>query len=152
MMTAKQSSSYYEDKMYNGLSTEDKKSLFLLALKELDGNITKACEVAGVSSRQTFYNWMESDDDFKVAVRSIELEVKDVLLDQAEHVVRYWLLKADKDMAKWLLGRLGRNRGYGNKIDVGMIGEGFKGLEYPAEPQDLATWERAQQADSAPTV
>lgn len=138
--------------MYNGLSTDDKKSLFLLALKELDGNITKACDVAGVSSRQTFYNWMESDDDFKVAVRAIELEVKDVLLDQAEHVVRYWLLKADKDMAKWLLSRLGRGRGYGNKIDVGMIGDGFKGMTYPDEPKDLEAWEQAQHTDSTPTV
>ena len=137
--------------MYNGLTTDEKKSLFLLALKELDGNISKACEVAGVSSRQTFYNWMENDEDFKVAVRSIELEVKDVLLDQAEHVVRFWLLKADKDMAKWLLGRLGRARGYGNKIDVG-VGSGFDGLVYPSESPDLAAWEASQAIQAPETV
>ena len=127
------------------LTTEERKSLFLLALKQLNGNVSKACETTGVHSRQTFYNWIESDEEFRLAVRAIELEVKDVLLDQAEQVVRYWLLKADKDMAKWLLGRLGRSRGYGNKIDVGVQTDGFKGLVYPDDPNDLALWEQSKQ-------
>lgn len=130
--------------MYNGLSTDEKKSLFLIALKELGGNVTKACEVAGVSSRQTFYNWMENDELFRAAVRAIQLEVADMMLDVAEDVLKFHLARLDKDMAKWVLGKLGKQRGYGTVVEVEHTGDAFKNLQYPAEPDSLEAWEAAQ--------
>lgn len=130
---------------YNGLSTDEKKSLFLIALKELAGNITKACEIAGVSSRQTFYNWMETDELFKAAVRAIQLEVADMMLDVAEDVLKFHLARLDKDMAKWVLGKLGKQRGYGTKVEVEHTGDAFKSLTFPEEPQSLEDWEQAQE-------
>lgn len=129
---------------YNGLSTDEKKSLFLIALQATAGNVTKACESTGVSSRQTFYNWMESDEAFKVAVRAIQLEVADQMLDVAEDVLKFHLLRLDKDMAKWVLSRLGRSRGYGNKVELEHTGDGFKGLTFPEEPTSIEDWEAKQ--------
>lgn len=133
----------------NGLSTDDRKSLFLLGLKELGGNISKACEVAGLSSRQTYYNWMNSDEDFANAVKTVQLDVSEALLDEAEEVVKFWLKRLDKDTAKWLLAKLGKSRGYGTKVEVEHTGEAFKNLEYPDEPS-LSDWGKAAQPVEKP--
>jgi hypothetical protein len=134
---------------YNGLSTDEKKSLFLIALKELAGNVTKSCEVAGVSSRQTFYNWMETDETFRAAVRAIQLEVADMMLDVAEDVLKFHLSRLDKDMAKWVLSKLGTKRGYGTKVEVEHTGDAFKGLTFPEEPASLEQWEAATEKEES---
>jgi hypothetical protein len=128
---------------YTGLNTDEKKSLFLIALKELHGNVTKSCEIAGVSSRQTFYNWMENDELFRAAVKAIQLEVADMMLDVAEDVLKFHLARLDKDMAKWVLGKLGKQRGYGTKVEVEHTGDAFKGLTFPEEPESLEKWEQS---------
>jgi hypothetical protein len=128
----------------NGLNTDEKKALFLIALKELQGNVTRSCEVAGVSSRQTFYNWLETDEQFKFAVRAIQLEVSEMMLDVAEDVLKFHLTRLDKDMAKWVLSKLGKNRGYGTKVEVEHTGDAFKGLTFPQEPASLEEWEAKQ--------
>jgi len=130
---------------YTGLNTDEKKSLFLLALKEFGGNVTRSCEVAGVSSRQTFYNWMEHDELFNAAVKAIQLEVADMMLDVAEDVLKFHLARLDKDMAKWVLGKLGKQRGYGTKVEVEHTGDAFKGLSFPEEPATLEEWEAKEQ-------
>jgi hypothetical protein len=128
---------------YTGLNTDEKKSLFLIALKELGGNVTKSCEIAGVSSRQTFYNWMEHDEQFALAVKAIQLEVADMMLDVAEDVLKFHLTRLDKDIAKWVLSKLGKQRGYGTKVEVEHTGDAFKGLTFPEEPESLEKWEQA---------
>jgi hypothetical protein len=125
-----------------GLNTDDKKALFLLALKELNGNISEACKVARISSRQTYYNWLESDDEFKIAARSIQLDVTESILDEAEEVVRFWLKRMDKQAAQWLLKQLGKKRGYGNRMEVEVSPDAFRGLEFPDEPSDVEAWEQ----------
>jgi len=130
---------------YTGLNTDEKKSLFLIALKELGGNVTKSCEIAGVSSRQTFYNWMEHDELFAAAVKAIQLEVADMMLDVAEDVLKFHLTRLDKDIAKWVLSKLGKQRGYGTKVEVEHTGDAFKGLTFPDEPTSLEEWEAKEQ-------
>lgn len=123
------------------LSTDDKKAIFLVALKELDGNVAKSCQVATIASRQTFYNWMETDETFAMAVRAIQLEVDDQVLDVAEEVLRFWLTKKlDKDVAKWILGKKGRARGYGNRLELEAVGNAFKDLVFPDDPATLSEW------------
>ena len=127
----------------NGMSTEDNKAVFLIVLRELGGNVSKACQHVAVS-RQTFYNWRDGDDQFSLAVKEIQLNVTEELLDTAEETIKFWLTRMDKDTAKWLLGRLGRSRGYGNKVEMEHTGDAFKGLEYPEEPKNVADWEKQQ--------
>ena len=122
------------------LSPDEKKSLFLLAMKELEGNVTAACQIAQIASRQTFYNWMEMDEEFAFQVKCIQLEVSEEMLDQAEGAIRFWLNRLDKQTAQWILKQLGKGRGYGNKVEVEHTGDAFKGLEYPDEPTDVAVW------------
>lgn len=117
-----------------------------MAIKELDGNVTRAAEAAKIS-RATFYNWMDDDELFHMAVRAIQLEVDDRMLDDAEEVIKFWLTrKLDKEVAKWVLGKKGRARGYGNRIEVEAVGAGFKGLEYPTEPATVGDWAGATKA------
>jgi hypothetical protein len=124
------------------LSTDDKKSILLLALKELHGNVTRSVEAAQIS-RATYYNWLDQDEGFRAAVRAIQLEVDDQVLDQAEEVIRFWLTrKIDKDVAKWVLGKKGAGRGYGTKVVVEHQGEAFKDLTYPEEPETLTEWSK----------
>lgn len=130
------------------LSTDEKKSLFLLALKELEGNISEACKVAQIGSRQTFYTWMDADDEFAFQVKSIQLDVSETLLDEAEGVIRFWIKRLDKQTAQWLLKQLGKRRGYGNKVEVEHTGDAFKDLDYPDEPTSVDEWEDKMVAEA----
>lgn len=128
--------------MKDGLSTDDRKAVFLVALKELDGNLTKACEASSVS-RQCYYNWMDKDEEFATAVKMTQLKVTEEMLDEAEEVIKFAVKRGDREVAKWVLGRLGKQRGYGSKVEVEhSAGQGFKGLEFPDEPQSLQDWEK----------
>ena len=123
------------------LSTDDKKAIFLVAVRELDGNVSRACEAATIS-RTTFYNWLDDDETFAVAVRTIQLELDDQVLDDAEEVIKVWLRhKLDKDVAKWILSKKGTSRGYGNKVTVEHQGDAFRGMSYPAEPESVEAWQ-----------
>jgi len=130
-----------------GLSTDDRKSIFLVALKELDGNISAASKAADVA-RQTYYNWADSDEEFKLAVRAIQLDVTEQMLDEAEEVVKFALKRNDREVAKWVLSRLGKHRGYGTKVEVEHHGDGFKGLEFPDEPATVDEWNAKNAGES----
>lgn len=127
--------------MSSGLSTDERKSIFLVALKELDGNITRASQAANVA-RQTYYNWMDDDEEFHKNVMALQLNVTESLLDEAEQVVKNAVLSGDREVAKWVLGRLGKQRGYGTKVEVDHHVEGFKGLQFPDEPKSMEEWNK----------
>lgn len=127
--------------MGTGLTTDDRKSIFLVALKELDGNITKASAAAQVA-RQTYYNWLDGDEDFANNVKAIQLNVTDSLLDEAEQVIKNAVMSGDREVAKWVLGRLGKQRGYGTKVEVDHHVDGFRGLQFPDEPTTVDQWDK----------
>lgn len=122
------------------MTADDRKALFLIALRELGGNISKACQSIGVT-RQCFYNWQKNDEQFSLAVKEIQFHVTEELLDQAEETIKFWLTRLDKDTAKWLLSRLGSKRGYGTKVELEHTGDAFKGLEFPDAPTDVDEWQ-----------
>jgi len=128
----------------NGLSTDDRKSIFLMVLKEMDGNITRACEAAGIS-RQSYYNWFNDDDEFQTSVKMVQLNVTDEMLDEAESVVKFAVKRGDREVAKWVLSRLGKHRGYGAKVEIQATGEAFRGLEFPDEPLSMDEWAKRQE-------
>ncbi|OHA88037.1 MAG: hypothetical protein A2741_00045 [Candidatus Zambryskibacteria bacterium RIFCSPHIGHO2_01_FULL_43_27] len=79
--------------------TIEKKSKFLHAYQKTMGNITAACYYAGIKSTKTFYNWCETDRDFKEAAdTTLEMRkdyVQDLLMAQIAKgkgtFIRYFL-------------------------------------------------------------
>jgi len=122
------------------MDTNDKKALFLISFKCLDGNVTRACEAAQIS-RQTYYNWKEEDEEFAAVIKELEVEVTEGMLDRAEEVMRHWLDRMDRETAKWVLAKKGAGRGYGAKVTVEHTGDAFKGNTYPDEPDTVEAWE-----------
>jgi hypothetical protein len=66
-----------QDRMLNLASqqarTLKKKLRFLdVFADQAHGMITVACHLAGIKSRKTFYNWMETDPDFKQAIENMD--------------------------------------------------------------------------------
>lgn len=124
------------------LSTGERKTLFLIALRSFRGNVTKACHAIQLA-RQTYYNWIEEDEDFQVQAKLIALECTEELMDEAEDVMRFALKdpRESTGAAKWLLSKLGKARGYGNKVTIEHQGDSFKGNEYPDAPESVDDWE-----------
>ena len=97
----------------NKYTTEQRKIIFLEALKKNLNVITAACEASGVS-RARYYEWMKIDPDFKAKVE----EVNDIQFD----FVETQLLKKIKDGSEtsiiFFLKTKGRRRGYGDNLDI----------------------------------
>jgi len=84
--------------------TIDNKARFLKVFRKKMGIITLTCEEIGIE-RQTYYNWMEKDDEFKVKVKEIlNIQcgiVEDILLGLItkgkESSVQFYLRKKHPD-------------------------------------------------------
>lgn len=67
--------------------TDERKKRLLTALKETRGIVSVACTRAGVA-RRTFYQWLDSDEDFERSVEDVNEEAIDFaeskLLDNIE--------------------------------------------------------------------
>ena len=88
--------------------TLDKKHLFLVAYERNNGNITWSCEDAGIESRKTFYNWCNTDPEFKKAIESTDQVKRGVVEDMMVvkilkghgRTIRWWLSKYHPDYKK----------------------------------------------------
>jgi hypothetical protein len=92
-----------------------KKTSMLEALRNTLGNVTMACKVTNIT-RQTHYEWMHTDPDYKTEVESI--------LDEQGDFVENKLLQAIKDgdttaIIFYCKTKL-KNRGYTEKQEVDM--------------------------------
>lgn len=65
------------------LTNLTKKEHFLRSYAETLGHISNACQTVKIS-RQTYYNWLEDDPDFKQAIDNID----DSFIDLAESALR----------------------------------------------------------------
>ena len=98
----------------------DKKEKFLKQLSSNLGNVSKACKLLNIS-RQTFYRWKESDEQFKEDCDNVSEE----LLDMAEHS----LLSEIKDSESkghttayiFFLKTRGKSRGYIEKQEIELV-------------------------------
>lgn len=99
-------------------------------IRKSGGNLTQAATLLQVS-RQTVHNWMNDDEDFKNIVKDSRLRVFDRCLDVAYVVAvgvpHYdaktgemigWREKPDAGMLRYLLSTLGRDEGFGEKVNV----------------------------------
>lgn len=96
------------------VSTKKKKKLFLTALSKRMLNVSKACEVIGIS-RNTAYRWRDKDDTFKKEWDSIA----EAFFDDIETVMfSKATIEKDTTMLIWLSKTKMKNRGYVEKTEV----------------------------------
>ena len=92
---------------------EEKKRIILYALKLTRGNISKACDMIGVS-RMPFYEYMSDDQAFQDVVKDIKFSrveyVEDKLMNRID---------AGSDTAIiYFLNCQGKEQGWGNSVKV----------------------------------
>lgn len=99
------------------VSTRLKKKDFIKAMGEVMGNITLACRAVGIK-RQTYYNWIEKDEDFRKACDSINEES----IDFVENKLFSRINDNDTTAIIFYLKTKGRSRGYIEKQEMEFSG------------------------------
>jgi len=93
--------------------TDNKKEQMLEALEKSLGIVSTACKMVDIS-RQTHYDWIKKDEDYKKAVDSIQ----DSVLDFAESHL-YKLVKEGNPAATiFFLKTKGKKRGYIERQEI----------------------------------
>ena len=130
-----------------------KQKLFISVLVQVNGNISKACSIAG-QSRQTYYNWLEDEDQtFADTIAVIQFEAVERRIDLAEEKLDDRLHIGSGPDVRFVLKTLGAKRGYGKKSEVTISpGEGFKDMEWPDETPDLEQWEAERDKHMPPAT
>ena len=89
------------------------KKTMLDALERSLGIVSTACEKAGIS-RQTHYNWMKDDPEYKEAVRAIEERT----IDFAESHLHALIKDKNPAATIFFLKTKGKNRGYIERQEI----------------------------------
>jgi len=85
----------------------------LEALKKSLGIVTKAVEMVGID-RQTHYNWLKDDADYKAKVEALD----DVVLDFAESKLHQSINNGSDTATIFFLKTKGKKRGYIEKQEI----------------------------------
>ena len=85
----------------------------LNALERSLGIVTSACKALGLS-RQTHYNWMKDDPEYKSAVESIE----DMAIDFAESQLHQQIQNGEVSSTIFFLKTKGKKRGYVERQEI----------------------------------
>jgi len=97
------------------------KKALLEALEKSLGIVTTACKIVGIS-RQTFYTYVQDDEDFAKAVKDID----DIVLDFAESQLHKQIRDNNTASTIFYLKTKGKRRGYIERQEVtGADGEGL---------------------------
>lgn len=96
---------------------DTQKQAMVQALERSLGIVTTACRAVGIS-RQTHYNWMKSDDDYRE--RCDELE--NVALDFAESQLHAQIKSGVPSSTIFYLKTKGKGRGYIEKQQIEIEG------------------------------
>lgn len=80
---------------------------FIEAFRQTLGNISMACDRAGIA-RATYYNWMAEDKEFNIQVRDTE----ERNLDFAESQLLKGIKNENATLLIFYLKTKGKNRGY----------------------------------------
>ena len=99
------------------------KEAFIIAYKENFGNITIACDAAGVS-RASYNVWLKNDAEF--SRKLAEIEPEEIMLDFGEHKLMERIAKGDTLATMFLLKTKGKRRGYIERQEVAHEGDVVK--------------------------
>jgi hypothetical protein len=89
------------------------KKAMVQALEKALGIVTQACKVVGIS-RQTHYNWMEADAEYKAAVAELSV----VALDFAESKLHKLIDQGNPAATIFYLKTKGKERGYVERQEI----------------------------------
>ncbi len=110
---------------------------FEAACIKAKGNMTKVAEMFGVSRVSVFY-WCKQNPKFMQCIEDQRGRALDVYLNTADLVARGipkldkdkkligWKVPPDSNMLRYLIGKLGINEGFGEKMDITSNGESIK--------------------------
>ena len=123
----------------------ERQMLFISVLKQVNGNISKACSIAG-QSRQTYYDWLDHENTaFAETIAEIQFEAVERRIDLAEEKLDQRLDLGSGPDVRFVLKTLGAKRGYGSKSEVTVNpGAGFKDMEWPDETPDIDQWKETR--------
>lgn len=93
--------------------TQEHKTAMLKALEANLGIVTQSCSAVGIS-RQTHYNWLKDDKDYKKAVDELE----NVALDYAEGKLHSQITKENPTAIIFYLKTKGKKRGYIERQEI----------------------------------
>tara|TARA_E500000318_G_scaffold111088_2_gene128433 strand:- start:575 stop:937 length:363 start_codon:yes stop_codon:yes gene_type:complete len=110
--------------------TEKGKLAMLEALEKTLGVVTTACKLVGIS-RESHYNWLEADEAYYDAVKSID----NVAIDFAESNLHKQIKKGSTSATIFYLKTKGKNRGYIEKQELDVSGE-FKPINITLQIDD----------------
>lgn len=98
-----------------------KKKLFLDNFVSKLNNISATCKHIGVS-RQTYYDWINSDPDFKAEVDDLQEVIKDMI---ESAMFQKAIVQQDTSMLIWLSKTKLKDRGYVEKQEHEHTGNPF---------------------------
>ena len=89
-----------KDELFNLDNIDTKKERFLEVYKspESGGNVSTVCSAVGIS-RQTYYNWLDSDEKFGKEMYELKMEKCD---DMEQQLYQRGYEKSDKALIFWL--------------------------------------------------
>jgi hypothetical protein len=93
------------------------KKEFLSKLFEHVGNVSKACESAGVP-RVTYYYWRSKDAAFSKEADKVKEAARQSIVDDAEDGLRSKVLKGDITAIIFTLKTIGKERGYVERLET----------------------------------
>lgn len=121
---------------------EDNRLQVLQNLRENHGNISRACELAGIT-RTTYYRWIQDKKFAKKADRAIDAG-KAALVDAAEKALAANVKDGDQRAIEYTLNSQGRDRGWGHREGFSMAGENVQvNIIQPEKPEDV-DWEAVE--------
>jgi hypothetical protein len=106
------------------------------ALKKSGGIISDAAKLLELSSSTSLRERIKNDQNLTDAMNEIREDTKDL----AEGNIISALKSGDKDVSKWYLASLAKDRGFGNKLEV----EGRLQLQPPVDLTNLSLEELKQ--------
>lgn len=93
--------------------TKRKKEIFLQKFEEARGIVVSACRAVGIT-RQNFYQWKQSDADFKQKVEEIE----QAQIDQVEGALLQKINEGDTTAIIFYLKTKAKDRGYTERQEI----------------------------------
>jgi len=110
------------------MDTQKKREEFLEAYESKANNVSLACKSVGIS-RQTFYNWLQEDEDFKSKVQDID----EAMLDFAETALYKQIKDSNTTALIFYLKTKGKKRGYVERQEVQTLGDNLFEVEIIGE-------------------
>ena len=104
------------DSDFTNLTKSDKKKRFLKFFDNNNGHISNTCKKLGIS-RQTYYDWCEEDENFKLEC----LNVKESIIDETEDELRKLIKAGNPTAIIFKLKTQGKDRGYSERNELELI-------------------------------